>query len=437
MNFTKAKNKNDKIYLFATRHLSKWASKIVLAMIGFWDYRMDDKICYWIVRHIPNKIIGWCVIEVWAKTTSGKYSNTIISELTTTNMMKRWVEMTGGIPKKGLTMKIAIISDFNIAGQPTALMRAINKYTNHEARCIIAHNDHFQYDEDIVLDKGEKSLVEATEWVKQCDFFHFGRGIFSWHGMDWNELNLLTKENCIIKYYGSELRNNAERILDFHCRTGIAAITGTDWSITGLLPIGFYHLGSYFTKFGDMEVENLPMLLSKDDNTFKNRVCAGSAGSPMKGYDYLAHMIKELQVDECRSIDLDVIAGLDNAACLERKRHSNITFTSLHGAWGISGVESMFMGHIVLSCMDSWIMSLYPDTPTIVINKKNLKDKLREICMMHDDDFYELQTVTRDFAVRNFSTKTILKRYLYLFDLVMNRAKYLKGYCNPTEIYDF
>jgi len=103
VNFTKAKNAlNDKIYLFAIRYLPKWASKIVLAMIGFWDYRMGDRFCYWIVRNMHNKILGWCVIEVWAKTTSGKYSNTITTELTVSDMMKRWVEMTGGISKKGI-----------------------------------------------------------------------------------------------------------------------------------------------------------------------------------------------------------------------------------------------------------------------------------------------------------------------------------------------
>lgn len=333
-------------------------------------------------------------------------------------------------------MKIAIISDFNIAGQPMALMRAINKYTNHEARCIIANDDHFKYDRDIILADGEAACQEATEWVNQCDFFHFGRGIFVWPGIDWNKGSdgkpMLRRDNFCIKYYGSELRNNQKEIFEFHNTTGAAAITGTDWSITGLLPGAFYHLGSYFTKFGDIDSSCLPEFSLINDI----QICAGSAGSPLKGYDVLEKTVRELK-EEGNEIEVDFISGLDNAACLRRKQKSNTTFTSLHGAWGISGVESMFLGHIVLSCLDSWIMSMYPDSPTITINKWNLKNKLRWLMGLPYEEKLRMQFASRDFAIQNFSTKTILKRYLYLFDVIMNGDRLLQGFQNPTTVYDF
>lgn len=330
-------------------------------------------------------------------------------------------------------MKIAIISDFNIAGQPMALMRAINKYTNHEARCIIANDDYLQYDKDIILSDGEDACKEATEWAKQCDFFHFGRGVFNWPGMDWNEApGVLRRNNCVIKYYGSELRNNAKQIFDFHKATGVPAITGTDWSIAGLLPGAFYHLGSYFTKYGDVAPCDLPELTHSKEI----KICAGSSGSPLKGYEFLVMTIQELKKDGY-DIPVEFISGVDNKTCLLRKQQSNTTFTSLHGAWGISGVESMFLGHVVLSCLDSWIMSLYPDTPTVVINKGNLKARLKWLCDMPYDKRLQMQFASRKFAIENFSTKTILKRYLYLFDVIMNGKGYLEGFKNPTEIYDF
>jgi len=326
-------------------------------------------------------------------------------------------------------VNIVIISDLNIAGQPTALMRAINKYTDHKARCIIAQDDHFAYDKDIIL--SEETYEEAIEIVKKADFFHFGRGIFNWPGIEFTK-KILNPRNCCVKYYGSELRGNFKQINEFHEKTGITAITGTDWSITGRLPNSIYHLGSYFTKFGDMEADELPWR----DDLDKIRICAGSAGHPLKGYNFLQSTVSQL-VEEGYPIELGVMVGLSNDICLKEKEKFNVTFTSLHGAWGISGVESMFLGHVVMSCLDPWIMSLYPDNPTYIINRKTLKDRLIQLVEMDFKDRHILSQNTRNFALENFSTWTILKRYLYLFDLIMDREAYLDGGKNPKIIYDF
>jgi len=331
-------------------------------------------------------------------------------------------------------MKIAIISDFNIAGQPTALCRAINKYTEHQARCIIGYDDSFAYDKDIILQDNPTGQKEAAEWVRESDFFHFGRGIFNWPGVDWNKDGLINNRNCVVKYYGSELRNNWERIKAWHERTRIFAITGTDWSITGRLLNSFNHLGSYFTKYGDMEYSHIPICQVRGEGPL--RICAGSAGSPMKGYDFLHQVIHELQEDGAR-VELDILSGMSNEKCLERKLESQVTFTSLHGAWGISGIESMLMGHVVMSCLDPWILSHYPENPTMMINRGNLKGVIKQLIRFSDNALDGLGSASSKFAYTNFNTKVILKRYLYLFDLIMNHEEYLGGENNPKYIYGF
>lgn len=327
-------------------------------------------------------------------------------------------------------MKIAIVSDFNIGGQPTFLTRAINKYTDHQARCIIAHDDHFAYDKDIILDNDE-SKKEAADWCKQSDFFHFGRGVFNWDGIDFNQL--LTKDNCCVKYYGSELRDNAPEIKAWHERTGVAAITGTGWSITGLLPNSFYHLNSFLTAFGDIEWNGIPFCVPYVKGE-PFRICAGSAGHPLKGYDFFHDTIDKLKQDGV-NVELDIIAGLNNKDCIERKLKSHATFTSLHSAWGISGVESMFIGHAVLSCLDPWIMTFFPDSPTVIIRKETLYDKIKWL-VENPEIVNQYGQLSRLFAYANFQTKTILKRYLYLIDLIMHRELYLQGHRNPETIYN-
>jgi len=218
----------------------------------------------------------------------------------------------------------------------------------------------------------------------------------------------------------------------WHEVTGIAAITGTDWSITGRLLGSFYHLGSYFTKYGDMD--EIPIADFWKGGPL--RICASSAGSPLKGYDFLQQTIHELQ-QEGVPVELEILSQLSNQECLKRKLECQVTFTSLHGAWGISGIESMWLGHIVMSCLDPWILSHYPDNPTVVICRENLKKKIQWLVSMGNNGRAIKSSETRSFAFQHFQTKTILKRYLYLFDLIQNNEKYLEGCKNPEIIYDF
>ena len=39
---------------------------------------------------LPRKLVYFCVIRMWAKTTTGKYGNTEVPALTVDEMLKRW-----------------------------------------------------------------------------------------------------------------------------------------------------------------------------------------------------------------------------------------------------------------------------------------------------------------------------------------------------------
>ena len=328
-------------------------------------------------------------------------------------------------------MKIAIISDFNIGGIPTYLMRAINKYTEHQARCIIAYDDAFAFDRDIVLNS-TAAKEEAADWVNQCDFFHFGRGIFNWPGADFN--NLVNRNNCCIEYYGSELRSKWASIASYHQRTGIVAITGTDWTITGRLPGSFYHFGQYFTRYGDMEENDIPFAKSwNGEGNFK--IAIASAGSPLKGYDFLYGAASQL-ASEGFPVEIVTMSQINNDEVLERKRDCHATFTSLHGGWGMSGEESMFLGHPIICSLDPWAMGLYPNNPTVIVGKSGLKEKIFKLVQDQKYTFF-VGADSRKFAMENFNTRTILKRYLYFWDLIMNWEACLEGGHRPTKIYDF
>jgi hypothetical protein len=327
-------------------------------------------------------------------------------------------------------MNILIISDFNIGGQPTMLMRAINKYTPHKARCIIAYDDSFAYDYDILLSKDtlEEAASLAMSWA---DFYHFGSYIFNFPGVNFN--TLVTPKNSCIKYYGSYLRDNGPKCREFHTKSGIAAITGTDWTITGQLDQSFYHLNSYFTKFGNEDDDNIPWCDRYVPEDGPLRICAGSAGHPNKGYNVLVNVINEL-VREGHSVELDIITGLSNQECLQRKINSHVTFCSLHGGWGISGVESMFLGHVTLTCLDPFVLSLFPDQPSLLVDKDTLKQQI--LSLIENPQSWERRSMeSRKFACQHFKWELIVAKYMYMIDLIMHHAEYAAGGRLPDCIY--
>lgn len=318
-------------------------------------------------------------------------------------------------------MNILVISDFNIGGQCTALAKAINQHTNHQARCIIAYDDHFAYDRDIILTKD--NLSEAADLANSwADFYHFGSYIFNWPGVDFNKL--IKKTNCCIKYYGSYLRENPQRCRNFHERSGIAAITGTDFTITGLLPNSYYHLGSYFTEYGNTMIDSIPRCREWWDDGGIFRICAGSAGHPMKGYSILEQSVNELKA-QGYNIELDIISGVSNKECLGRKLECHACFCSLSGGWGISGVESMFMGQPTLTLLDPFVLSLYPDQPSVIVDRDNLKEKI--VDLMDYREWGKRSFQSFEFATGHFMWFDIAQRYIHLIDLIRHRDEYLAG----------
>ena len=58
-----------------------------------WDYEMkklSDRICMFIAWHLPSNLIKWSAIRLMAFATIGKYSDTIVPELTAMEALKRW-----------------------------------------------------------------------------------------------------------------------------------------------------------------------------------------------------------------------------------------------------------------------------------------------------------------------------------------------------------
>ena len=51
---------------------------------------MKNKLCLWVARLLPNRIVYWCAMRVNAHATTGEYSTQIVPELTAFEAIERW-----------------------------------------------------------------------------------------------------------------------------------------------------------------------------------------------------------------------------------------------------------------------------------------------------------------------------------------------------------
>jgi len=51
---------------------------------------MLDRICQLIAWSLPKRLVMWCSVRLIAHATQGKYSETVVPELTAMDALKRW-----------------------------------------------------------------------------------------------------------------------------------------------------------------------------------------------------------------------------------------------------------------------------------------------------------------------------------------------------------
>ncbi|MBK7141056.1 MAG: tetratricopeptide repeat protein [bacterium] len=319
----------------------------------------------------------------------------------------------GAPTKDGL--RILVIADFNIAGQLTGLMRALNKYTNHMARCVILQDDYLAYDRDVLItdQDGKVSSVaqsEAVDLIKRADFFHVGRQLLEIPGIDWNRY--VSPRNAVFQYYGSELRNNGPALAKFHAQTGFTALTACDYTMYRLLPNSFYHMQPYI-----LDMDELPK--ARMDTSGKLRVCHAPSGQNyrnIKRSDLILDVMHRL-ARENKKVESVEIAGLSNGECLSLKASCHLHIVSLLFTFGLNAIESAAQGLVPITPLDNFTMLLYPDTPVVHATPSTLYEVSRKL-IADPKRLKDIGAQCRDWARREFDAKTLVQKYWYLYDLV-------------------
>jgi hypothetical protein len=320
-------------------------------------------------------------------------------------------------PDKAGGLRVLLVADFNVAGQMTRIMRALNRYTNHMARCVILQDDYLNYDRDLVICEQDgtvshASREEAAQLVRKADFFHIGRQLFTLPDIDWN--HYVSPGNAIYQYFGSHLRDNAGEIHEFHRSSGFAAITAAEWTMYRALPRGYYHIQPYMIETGDLPQQSR-------DFSGPLRICHAPSSSNYKSLKRTDLILETMQRLANRRSDVEsvTIEGVANEECLQIKSGCHLHLVALRYGFGLNAIESAAMGVVPLAQLPNFVRMIYPDSPVVHITAETIMARTEALL---DDRarLADLSAACRDWAVAEFDAERLIRKYWYLYDLVYN-----------------
>jgi tetratricopeptide (TPR) repeat protein len=311
-------------------------------------------------------------------------------------------------------MNIAVIADFNIAGQLTQLFRLINEKTIHRARCIIVQDDYLSYDQDLVLsNKNTKDYETALKIIENADFYHVGR--FPTKIGDLNLVDYLRPDNSIVQYYGSDLRNDGWQYYNWHKSNRIVGLSAWDYTMLKDSPL-FYHINMMFDA---SRVKRAP----RPEGTLK--IVHPTTNRNIKKTELFINTIEKLRREGC-DIEPVLIEKKTNQECLDLKSQAHLAYDQISvGIYGVSAIESMAAGHVVFGGISNFAASYHPDNPIVWVTEESLAERVKYF-VEHRENIPDRGQAGIDWVKMHHDPLKILCQHLYMYDFVKHGHRFLK-----------
>jgi hypothetical protein len=328
---------------------------------------------------------------------------------------------------------ILVYGDRSICGQNEMICKAINDHTIHKARCAIALGDYLAYpDADMVLrpykpennnippikwDQDIEAFEEAAELTQTADFFHIIRTAPQLPSVNWQ--TLLRADNCVFQYFGSLLRQQKELCVAALVQKGFKAIGAWDYSMIARHGLNtefemYYHIPMMF----DSKIEPCDRLANKDDAPM---ICHAPTNREVKKTALFLEIMKRMDYP------YDLIEAVPNDECLRRKSEAQICFDSANpdqGCYGLTAMESMAMGQVVLCGMNQFAYSFYPHgCPIIPVTEETLEERIKEVLAMPPDLLAELGAQGKKWVKEHHDPEIIVRQYCHIYSLIMNGSR--------------
>lgn len=246
-------------------------------------------------------------------------------------------------------MKIAVIVNQDHAGQAFLLARGLRDYTSHDAYCIRQQNTYMDFPTDFHdLNRHRDKLDAADLLIVNDDFY-------------WQYWETFLNKPCIVKCHGTFTRHNTGWYQSHFERTGTLFVTSPIDSLSR-------HVGFSAQHIPPMTDHRL--LPTPDPST--DKIVVGTTGrsqipGTQKGTDavnaFLAK-VKALEHVEVDRVDMmpwqgREVNGVYVEGCLDRKKRWHVCVDNLAGAYGVTAIESLMLGQLVVANLNPWVQSFY------------------------------------------------------------------------------
>lgn len=299
-------------------------------------------------------------------------------------------------------------------GQMINLTRALNRYTDHHARCITVLDSYLNYDTDILLGKSMDllRLYELRDIISKMDFFIFSETLPTTPSMKtlFESLGIhkkATPKNTIIRTAGSISRSRGVEYRSAWINDNwMFAGPVSDWSLSG--QIGRMAPVNYICP-----VDKIPIHTYPDD---KIRVCF-SPTKREKGTDAFNRVMGKI-TSEHPHVEKVLISGVSIEEAIRIKSTCNITFDQfmLHH-YANSAIESMYLGHAVMSDVGPWCRMVHPDLPIIdVKNEDELYSTLVDVIENKELDWIGAEG--RRYVLEHHHPEVVAKQWNHLINHV-------------------
>ncbi|MFH1769864.1 MAG: hypothetical protein ABH833_04350 [Parcubacteria group bacterium] len=255
-----------------------------------------------------------------------------------------------------------------------------------------------EYDTDIKA--YDHKNEELKEILNDREFFIFSEGVPTC----FNDLKFnLERNNTILRCCGSMSR---DYVADYRkwWSTHLPAVSGGGFDPTIHPYLGFvsYHIPNIY-EFSDFPgvAKKLPI-----------KVCHAPTNTKKKSTTKINEILDKLQ----KEFDFKKVVYNRKPwkESLKIKASCHITIDQLKiGAYASSSIESMYMGHAVVSKISPFIRSVHPDIPIVHATEEILEDVLRDL-LSDNDRIKSIGKKSHEYAVKEHSAKNNVVKWDYL-----------------------
>lgn len=293
-----------------------------------------------------------------------------------------------------------------------ALWKALNKYTEHDARLITFKQTYLNYETDL-LDPTFDQVNELVEWA---EFFVLGEMLNP--RMHTNIIiERLCPNNCIIRAGGTIARNYPQLYMDGKFRGIMKTGAYHDPTIASrIFPMGntvnMYDFSEWPVRVREVPegIEPIRIVFSGTAQKHQADHCAG--------FPKALDMLHEEYGDRIEFVNIQNTSWRE---CLKIKADCDICFDQfLIGTYANSAIEAMFYRQAAFCYISGWSKSVFPEAPLISVT--NAQEIFDEIILLIDNypKRVAVGKIGNKYALQVHGAWNAVDRWSALIDFVVN-----------------